>query len=191
MKAHFLHCKIYLNDSANQNDQIIIEMKLKFVKILKITTIFSNFTTASLAASNTIFEFDLIQSSLRYVKFTVQNQVYVNHRLIMRIYCTDSSLKMLQHYHFKKTFKTFNVAYKMFDRDQFDEFLLNAAYDIMSTKISSIVRKNKCINFFTNDSNNINQDRIINLFCNINDIFYYLCNEDISNVKHETNVLIQ
>ena len=72
----------------------------------------------------------------------------------------------------------------------FDESLLNDAYNIMSEKMLNIVRKNHFINFVIDDSNNINQNRIINLFCNINDIFYYFCNENISDVKHEIDVLI-
>ena len=72
----------------------------------------------------------------------------------------------------------------------FDESLLNDAYNIMSKKMLNIVRKNHFINFVIDDSNNINQNRIINLFCNINDIFYYFCNENISDVKHEIDVLI-
>ena len=79
----------------------------------------------------------------------------------------------------------------MLDRNVFDEFLLNKIYETISNEMLNIFRKNNRINFVTNDSNNINQNRIINLFCNLNDIFYYFCNENISNVKHEIDVLIK
>ena len=52
-----------------------------------------------------------------------------------------------------------------------------------------IVQSSDCINFVIDDFDNINQKRITNLFCCLERDIYYLCNENIFDVRHEVDVL--
>lgn len=61
--------------------------------------------------------------------------------------------------------------------------------EINDVKIMQIVQSNDCINFVIEDFDNINQKRITNLFCCFEKNIYYLCNENIFDVKHEIDVL--
>ena len=183
-----------MNNSINEHEQIVQNVKRRAKKQSTNTSTFSNSNVdnvVSFVEFDISFTFHVRQSILQYFKFTFQFQIEVDDCFVMKLYFTKNRLNLLQNRHFVRKIQLFNFVYQMLDRNVFDEFLLNKIYETMSNEMLNIFRKNNRINFVTDDSNNINQNRIINLFCNLNDIFYYFCNENISDVKHETDVLIK
>ena len=51
------------------------------------------------------------------------------------------------------------------------------------------MQRSDCIIFVTDGSDNINQQQITNLSCNVDETFFYLCNKNIPDVKHDTSLL--
>ena len=100
MKKHFQICKIYYENSDNQNDSIVIEMKRTTNRTRSIAQ------TTNVTNSDTVLlvEFDIFSSShqnqmiFQYSKFTSRMQIDVNHCLIMRIYFTDNRLRLMQNF---------------------------------------------------------------------------------------------
>ena len=186
MKNHLKKCKKFLNNylsnSTHQNEFLVIEIK-------KEKTHARNRLNSSFLKFDIVFAFDLTQFLLKYSKFTVQNQVEIDELLFRTLYYIDNKLNLFNYYIWIATIKKLNFFYKIFYRDVFFDFFLNRAYQIMNEKIMQIVQSNDCINFVIDDFDNINQKRIINLFCCIEKNIYYLCNENIFDVKHEIDIL--
>ena len=95
MKNHLKKCKKFLDnymfDSAHQHEFFVIEIKKK--KIHARVRLNSSFLESDIA-----FASDLIQSLLKYSKFTAQNQVEIDELFFKALYCTDNKLNLFSHY---------------------------------------------------------------------------------------------
>ena len=186
MRNHLKKCKKFLNNylsnSAHQNESLVIEIRRE--KAHARNRLNSSFLEPGIVSAS-----GLTQFLLKYSKFTAQNQTETDEFLSKTLYCTGSKLSLFNHYTWIAAIKKLNLFYKIFHRDVFSGFLLDRAYQTMNEKIMQIVQSSDCINFVIDGFDNINQKRIINLFCCIEKDIYYLCNENISDVKHEIDIL--
>lgn len=181
MKQHLHQCKDFLDDSTNDRHAIVV--KVKNEELLR--------RSQSLTSLSLRSEDNLTQSMLRMPRFSSADQKEADELVAIAIFCTGSKLSLLDYYRWQRFLRKLNPVYRISYRNIVGGLLLDQAYKSMKQEVMSVIQSSGCINFVIDGSDNVNQQRITNLSCSIEGIFYYLCNEDIPGVKHDTQLLAQ
>jgi hypothetical protein len=192
MRIHLERCKAYINHPSTVSDNIVMDIKRRSQSLTPSpfrSGTPPSFGSGSSTASTPTPTPLLMQSVLHYPKFSKADQEEADELAAMAIYCTGSKVSLFESDRWRQFLFKLNPAFRVTPRALISGALLTQAYEKMKQEVMSLMQSSGCINFVTDDSDNINQQRITNLSASIDGTSFYLCNEDIPGVKHDTQLL--
>lgn len=92
----------------------------------------------------------------------------------MAVYMTNILFNDFENLYMIKSFRLLHFDYKSSNQNLIVENLLNKLYKVVKSQIMQCLNVCNYLNFFTNKTTNIREERIINLYCHVssNNDFY-------------------